>query len=126
MISAAAPDWGVLESEMLCPITYLRVDREPAATPSRPSCGRGGGQGQLDHAGFFYSSSGFTDECCHLFLASDVMPRVEGSGHDKDEAIREAGTFSPGEPRAMISRGAMREANALAMSVRLQAGGLPA
>jgi len=86
----------------------------------------GGRAGAARPRGVFYSSSGFTDECCHLFLASDVMPRVEGSGHDKDEAIREAGTFSPGELRAMISRGAMREANALAMSVRLQAGGLPA
>jgi 8-oxo-dGTP pyrophosphatase MutT (NUDIX family) len=42
---------------------------------------------ELIALGYFFSSVGFTDECCHLFLARDVVPRVEGFDHDEHEAI---------------------------------------
>ena len=46
---------------------------------------------ELIPLGYFFSSVGFTDECGHLFLARDVVPREEGFDHDEHEAILEVG-----------------------------------
>ncbi len=43
--------------------------------------GRGNGmvaRGGLEPLGYFFTSPGFTDECCHLFLAKDVVPTGGG------------------------------------------------
>lgn len=80
-------------------------------------------RGNLVPLGPFYSSVGFTDECCHLFLTEDVVPRDEGSDHDEYEAILEVRAFSPGELREMVARAEIVDANTLAMYARLQANG---
>jgi ADP-ribose pyrophosphatase len=92
--------------------TALRELREEAGVVCR---------GGLTPLGPFYSSVGFTDECCHLFLASDVVPSEEGSDHDEHEAILEVRAFSPEELRAMIADAEIVDANTLAMYARLQA-----
>ena len=81
-------------------------------------------RGELIPLGYFFSSVGFTDECCHLFLATEVVPRAEGFDHDEHEAILEVGEFSPAELRQMISSGEIVDSNTLALSARLHARGL--
>ncbi len=81
-------------------------------------------RGGLAGLGYFFSSPGFTDECAHLFLATDVAPRAEGPAHDEYEAILEVGSFLPQELQAMISEGEIVDANTLAVSARLQARGI--
>lgn len=78
-------------------------------------------RGGLTPLGCFYSSVGFTDECCHLFLAEDVVPREAGSEHDEHEAILEVRAFSSDELRAMIAASEIVDSNTLAMYARLQA-----
>ena len=56
---------------------------------------------ELIPLGYFFSSVGFTDECCHLFLARDVIPRAEGFDHDEHEAIVEVREFSESELTAI-------------------------
>lgn len=81
-------------------------------------------RGGLTALGCFYSSVGFTDECCHLFLASDVVPREEGFAHDEHEAILEVRAFSAEELRAMIAAAEIVDSNTLAMYARLLANRL--
>ncbi len=81
-------------------------------------------RGGLTALGCFYSSVGFTDECCHLFLASDAVPRAEGFEHDEHEAILEVRAFSADELRAMIAAAEIVDSNTLAMYARLQANRL--
>jgi ADP-ribose pyrophosphatase len=71
--------------------------------------------------GYFYSSVGFTDECCHLFLARDVIPREEGFDHDEHEAILEVRAFSEDELADLIGGGEIVDSNTLATYARLKA-----
>ncbi len=79
--------------------------------------------GELIPLGFFLTSAGFTDERCHLFLATDVVPRDEGHSHDDGEAILECRAFSGEELRRMIAIGEIYDANTLAVFARLCAMG---
>jgi ADP-ribose pyrophosphatase len=81
-------------------------------------------RGELVPLGPFYSSVGFTDECCHLFLANDVVPSEKGTDPDELEAILEVRAFSPEELRAMIAASEIVDSNTLAMYARLQANRL--
>ncbi len=81
-------------------------------------------RGGLTALGYFYSSVGFTDECCHLFLASDVVPREAGAAPDEQEAILEVRAFSAEEIRAMVVASEIVDSNTLAMYARLQANRL--
>lgn len=81
-------------------------------------------RGELLPLGMFFSSVGFTDECCHLFLATDVRPRPAGPAHDACEAILEVGLFSPENLREMIAAGDIVDSNTLATFARLTARGL--
>ncbi len=81
-------------------------------------------RGELVPLGFYFTSAGFTDECCHLFLATDVVPRAAGAHHDGDEAILDVGEFSPAELRRLIAEGGIMDANTLATFARLEARGL--
>jgi len=81
-------------------------------------------RGELVSLGAFYSSAGFTDEQAHLFLATDVAPRAEGSAHDEHEVILGVGEFSAGDLRRMIAAGEVADANTLALFARLTARGL--
>jgi ADP-ribose pyrophosphatase len=76
---------------------------------------------ELISLGCFFSSVGFTDECCHLFLARDVVPRVEGFDHDEHEAILEVGKFTEEELTSLIASGEIVDSNTLATYARLKA-----
>lgn len=78
-------------------------------------------RGELVPLGPFYSSVGFTDECCHLFLATEVVPRKGGLTPDEHEAIVEVRAFSPEELRERVAAAEIVDANTLAMYARLQA-----
>ena len=78
-------------------------------------------RGGLEPLGYFFTSPGFTDECCHLFLARDVVPRAEGARHDEHEAILEVKAFSAGELTSMIAQGEINDSNTLTTYARLQA-----
>jgi ADP-ribose pyrophosphatase len=110
---AGQVDDGVSEASIL--ETALRELGEEAGVVCR---------GGLTPLGPFYSSVGFTDECCHLFLAEDVVPRTEGSDHDEHEAILEVRAFSADELREMIASAEIVDSNTLAMYARLQANRL--
>ncbi len=78
-------------------------------------------RGGLEPLGFFFTSPGFTDECCHLFLARDVVPRAEGSRHDEHEAILEVRAFSGEELERMVAEGEIIDSNTLTTYARLRA-----
>lgn len=109
---------GQVDGE-ITPETILDTAHRELAEEAGVEC-RGG----LVPLGLFFSSVGFTDECCHLFLAGDVVPRPEGSAHDELEAILEVRSFSPAELRAMIADGEIVDSNTLATYARLSARGL--
>jgi ADP-ribose pyrophosphatase len=107
-----------------------QVDGEVSETSIRETALRELGEeagvecrGGLVPLGSFFSSVGFTDECCHLFLARDVMPRAQGAEHDEHEAILEVRAFSVEELTAMVAAAGIVDSNTLAMYARLQAGG---
>lgn len=78
----------------------------------------------LEPLGLLFSSVGFTDECCHLFLASDVEPLAGGPGRDEHEVIHEVREFCPEELRAAVLDGRIQDSNTLAIFARLSARGL--
>ncbi len=80
--------------------------------------------GELISLGYYFSSPGFTDECGHLFLATDVVPRDSGVKHDEHEAILEIRAFSADELREMIASHKIVDANTLSLYARLSARGL--
>lgn len=80
--------------------------------------------GEMISLGYYFSSPGFTDECAHLFLATEVIPRESGVAHDEHEAILEIRAFSADELREMIAANRIVDANTLAMYARLTARGL--
>lgn len=81
-------------------------------------------RGELIPLGYFFSSPGFTDECSHLFLATEVKPRAAGASHDENEAILEVRAFTSDELREMIAAGEISDANTQVTYARLQARGL--
>lgn len=78
-------------------------------------------KGGLEPLGYFFTSPGFTDERCHLFLAKDVEPREEGARHDEHEAILEVRAFSAEELERMIAEGEIIDSNTLTTYARLRA-----
>ena len=80
--------------------------------------------GEMVSLGYFFPSSGFTDEHSHLVLARPVVPSPRGSRHDEHEAIIDCRAFSQAEFRAMIASGEIRDANTLSAFARLVAFGL--
>lgn len=80
--------------------------------------------GELIALGDYYSSPGFTDERCHLFLATDVVPRSAGAALDENEGITECRAFSRVALTAMIAEGEICDANTLCSVARLTALGL--
>ena len=74
--------------------------------------------------GLFYTSAGFTDECCHLFFADGVEPAEHLRSHDPNEAIHEVKSFSPEALRRAVASGNICDANTLACFARLAAKGI--
>jgi ADP-ribose pyrophosphatase len=95
----------------------LRELREEAGYEPGPG-------GELIPLGYYFSSQGFTDEHCFMFLARGVVPSAAGTSHDTGEAIVETRAFTPEELRAMIAGNEIRDANTLSAYARMCARGL--
>ena len=80
--------------------------------------------GEVISLGYFFPSSGFTDEHSHLLLARPVVRSPLGHAHDSSEAITDCRAFRTGELRDLIASGEIRDANTLAAFARLMAMGL--
>jgi 8-oxo-dGTP pyrophosphatase MutT (NUDIX family) len=78
---------------------------------------------ELSSLGFYFTSPGFTDEVCYLFLARPVQRSVAGAAHDATEAILDCREFSADSLRQMIAEGRIRDANTLSIWARLVATG---
>jgi 8-oxo-dGTP pyrophosphatase MutT (NUDIX family) len=96
--------------------TALRELREEAGYELAPG-------GELIPMGYFFTSSGFTDEHTYLFAARPVVPSAHGAAHDANEVITECRAFTPAEFRAMIASNEIRDANTLSSFARLCALG---
>ncbi|HRJ70932.1 MAG TPA: NUDIX hydrolase [Terrimicrobiaceae bacterium] len=102
-------------------------DAEPVRAAAERELGEEAGvrcEGGWISLGGFYSSVGFTDEFCHLFLARDVVPRPDGPSHDAQEAILEVRAFTPSELEDLIASGEIVDANTLAAYARMRAKGV--
>jgi 8-oxo-dGTP pyrophosphatase MutT (NUDIX family) len=77
--------------------------------------------GELVPLGMVFSSVGFTTECCHLFLAPEVVPAPELTSHDAHEAIHEVREFSTASFRAAVADGSISDCNTLAVFARMAA-----
>jgi len=95
----------------------LRELREEAGYEPGAGC-------ELIPLGYYFSSQGFTDEHCYMFLAKGVVPGAAGPAHDTGEAILETKAFTPVELRAMIANNEIRDANTLSVYARMCACGL--
>jgi ADP-ribose pyrophosphatase len=71
--------------------------------------------------GNYWPSAGFTDEYCHLFLATGVHAYASSHQSDHNEMILECREFSPSALWAMITDGTICDANTLATVARLVA-----
>lgn len=80
--------------------------------------------GNLTPLGDFFTSPGFTDERGYFFLARPVRECAAGHSRDESESILDCRAFSAGELRRMIADNEIRDANTLAICVRLLARGL--
>jgi ADP-ribose pyrophosphatase len=80
--------------------------------------------GNLIPLGDFFTSPGFTDEQGYFFLARPVRECAAGHSRDESESILDCRAFSSDELRRMISENEIRDANTLAICVRLLARGL--
>ena len=78
--------------------------------------------GELIPLGHFFSSPGFTDEHCYLFLARPVVPSPK---HDREEGegILDCRAFSVEELTRMIAENEIRDSNTLSLCARLAARG---
>lgn len=80
--------------------------------------------GSLLPLGDYFTSPGFTDERGYFFLARPVREGAAGHCRDESESILDCRAFSPEELRRMIASNEIRDANTLAICVRLLARGL--
>lgn len=80
--------------------------------------------GELFDLGHFFSSAGFTNECAHLFLATDVAIEPGEARPDAGEAIHEVREFAADELTQAVAAGLICDANSLAVFARLKARGL--
>ena len=78
---------------------------------------------ELVALGHFFTSPGFTDEHCYLFLARPVRKSAGGAQHDATEAILDCREFSADVVRQMIGDGEICDSNTLALWARLVACG---
>jgi ADP-ribose pyrophosphatase len=80
--------------------------------------------GSLIPLGDFFTSPGFTDERGYFFLVRPVRECAAGHCRDESELILDCRPFSAEELRRMIASNEIRDANTLAICVRLLARGL--
>ena len=80
--------------------------------------------GDLIPLGDYFTSPGFTDERGYCFLARPVRESVAGHSRDESESILDCRAFGPEELRDLIANNEIRDANTLAICVRLLSRGL--
>jgi ADP-ribose pyrophosphatase len=80
--------------------------------------------GDLIPMGCFFTSPGFTDEHCYLFLARGVLPGPGGPSPDENESIQECRPFTVADLRRMIAENEIRDANTLSAFARMTVLGL--
>lgn len=78
---------------------------------------------ELISLGHYFTSPGFTDEHCYLFLARPVRSASGGPQHDPTETIVDCREFSADALRQMIADGQITDANTLSIWARLVARG---
>jgi len=78
---------------------------------------------ELISLGYYFTSPGFTDEVCYLFLARPVQKSGAGAEHDATEAILDCREFGADSFRKMVAEGEIRDANTLSIWARLVATG---
>ena len=81
-----------------------------------------GPDGQLIALGHFFTSPGFTDEHCYLFLARSVRPAAIHTP-EEGEGIVECRVFTAQELSRMIAENEIRDSNTLSICARLLACG---
>ena len=79
---------------------------------------------ELISLGVSFSSPGFTDEYCHMFVARGVVPSREGASHDEGEGITDCRAFARDEFRRMVAEEEINDAHTLSLYARLCARGL--
>ena len=79
--------------------------------------------GELVSLGVSFSSPGFTDEHCHMYLAKGVTLSASTS-YDEGEGITECRAFGREEFRRMVAEGELNDAHTLSLYARLCARGL--
>jgi ADP-ribose pyrophosphatase len=79
--------------------------------------------GEILSLGYYFPSSGFTDEHSHLLLARPVVPAAGGAKPEAAESITDCRSFSVQEIRAMIASGEICDANTLVTVARMIALG---
>jgi ADP-ribose pyrophosphatase len=78
---------------------------------------------ELISLGHYFTSPGFTDEHCYLFLARPVQLASGGAQHDATETIVDCREFSTDALRQMIAEGQICDANTLSIWAQLVARG---
>ncbi len=80
--------------------------------------------GELINLGVSFSSPGFTDEHCHMYLAKGVVHSKEGTAYDDGEGITDCRAFTRGEFRRMVAEGELNDAHTLSLYARMCARGI--
>ena len=78
---------------------------------------------ELVNLGVSFSSPGFTDEHCHMYLAKGVVPSQAGTKYDEGEGITDCQAFGQEEFRRMVAEGELNDAHTLSLYARLCARG---
>ena len=79
---------------------------------------------ELVSLGVSFSSPGFTNEHCHMYLAKGVVPSKAGTSYDEGEGITDCRAFGREELRRMVAEGELNDAHTLSLYARLCARGL--
>ncbi len=124
-VAARRAFWEFAAGQVDAPAVDAAAIRETAVRELGEETGYEiGAGGELVELGSYYSSPGFTDELCHLFLASGVVPRAAGMTLDANEGIVECRAFSRADLALMIADGEICDANTLCSVARLMLRGL--
>ena len=74
--------------------------------------------------GVSFTSPGFTDEYCHMYLARGVILSQAGTAYDEGEGITDCRAFAWQEFRRMVAEGEINDAHTLCAYARMCARGL--
>ena len=80
--------------------------------------------GEMINLGVSFTSPGFTDEYCHMYLAKGVVPSKAGTAYDEGEGITECRAFGWKEFCRMVAEDEINDAHTLCAYARMCARGL--